>query len=152
MGKIKIILRKCNTFIKLDNESKLGFIEAFIYTGIFRGYILFVPFNKFRNKIGNVKTESPEIVDDDDIKIAKKISFLVNKASQYTPWESKCLVKALTAQKMLKKKGISTTLYLGVKKDLQNNMLAHAWIRCGNYYVTGGINRQGYAIVAKFSN
>ena len=53
---------------------------------------------------------------------------------------------------MLKKQGVSTTLYLGVKKDNNNQMLAHAWIRCGDYFVTGGGNRYGYAVVAKFAS
>ena len=30
-------------------------------------------------------------------------------------------------------------------------MKAHAWIRCGKMYITGG-NGAGYATVAKFSN
>ena len=54
--------------------------------------------------------------------------------------------------KYIKEKEISTTLYLGVKKDSDNNMLAHAWLRCGDYYVTGGANKEGYAVVAKFAN
>ena len=41
---------------------------------------------------------------------------------------------------------------LGVKKDNNNQMLAHAWIRCGDYFVTGGGNRHGYAVVAKFAS
>ena len=28
-------------------------------------------------------------------------------------------------------------------------MIAHAWLRCGQIYVTGG-DGQGYAVVAKF--
>ena len=102
--------------------------------------------------MGKVRTESLQEVDIEVIRKAKKVSWAVTTAASYTPWESKCLVQALTAQKLLKGKGISTTIYLGVKKDKNNNMLAHAWIRCGSYYVTGGINREGYAVVAKFSN
>ena len=94
----------------------------------------------------------PKEVDEEIVKLAKKISWIVTTIAKYTPWESKCLVQALTAQKMLKKQGVSTTLYLGVKKDNNNQMLAHAWIRCGDYFVTGGGNRHGYAVVAKFAS
>ena len=52
---------------------------------------------------------------------------------------------------MLKNKGISTTIYLGVRKE-GNEMKAHAWVRCGQYYVTGGAIREQYAVVAKFCN
>ena len=31
-------------------------------------------------------------------------------------------------------------------------MVSHAWTRCGHYFVTGGGNRHGYAVVAKFAS
>ena len=46
--------------------------------------------------------------------------------------------------------GIHSTLYLGVGKD-EGKMIAHAWLRCGQMYVTGG-NGSSYAMVAKFRN
>lgn len=151
--KIKAFFRKIKTFLtKFDNKSKGDFIRAFIYCGIARMYILFFPFNKLKKRMGKVKAESPEVVDINTVREARNIGRTVLHAASYTPWQSKCLVQALAAQWMLKRKGISTTIYLGVKKDKQNNMLAHAWTRCGSYYVTGGYNRQGYAVVAKFAS
>ena len=152
MGKIYIILRKAKTFIKSDSKTKFDFLYAYFYTGIFRMYILFVPFNKLRKRMGKVKVESPQDVDNECYKKAVRIARIVGIVSYHTPWESKCLVQALTAQKMLKEQGVSTTLYLGVKKDENNQMIAHAWTRCGNYFVTGGSNRHGYAVVAKFAS
>jgi hypothetical protein len=54
----------------------------------------------------------------------------------------------MTARKLLMKKHISSTLYLGVGKD-NDQMIAHAWLRCGNMYVTGG-DGKNYSMVAKF--
>ena len=113
---------------------------------------IFIPFNKLRKRMGKVKVESPQDVDNECYKKAVRIARIVGIVSYHTPWESKCLVQALTAQKMLKEQGVSTTLYLGVKKDENNQMIAHAWTRCGNYFVTGGSNRHGYAVVAKFAS
>lgn len=152
MVKTKLMIRKINTFIKIDFKSKYKFGKVFLYMGIARAFILFVPFNKLRKSMGKIKEESPDEVDINTYKQARDISEVISIVSRHTPWESKCLVQAFTAQKMLKEKGISTTIYLGVKKDKDNNMLAHAWIRCGKYYVTGGSNKEGYAVVAKFAN
>ena len=149
---LTIWAKRVRTFFRIDNKLKFEFVQAFIYTGIARAFILFVPFNKLRKRMGKHKEESAEKVERDICKKAMHIGWVVRVVSGHTPWESKCLVQALTAQKMLKSNGISTTLYLGVKKDHKNNMLAHAWLRCGEYYVTGGGNRTGYAVVAKFSN
>ena len=152
--KILIALgRKIRNFIKcFDKRTKKDCIKVFFYTAYFRAFILFVPFNKLRKRMGQVKSESPKEVEIDIYKEAKRIAWIVNKVSKYTPWESKCLVQALTAQKMLKKQEISTTIYLGVRKDENGKMIAHAWTRCGEFYVTGGANRNGFAVVAKFAS
>ena len=83
---------------------------------------------------------------------AERIGSIVSKASKYTFWKSLCLVQALTAQKLLGDKNIPTTIYLGVLKDKKNNIIAHAWTRCGKYFVTGGENNEMFTVVAKFSN
>lgn len=152
MQSLSVLARKTKTFFTIGNKKKLEFIEAYLNTAIARAYILFVPFNKLKRKMGKSKTESPKTVDIEIYRIAKNVSWSIKQAAIYTPWESKCLVQALTAQKMLKKRGVATTLYLGVKKDTDGKMIAHAWLRCGEYFVTGGSNRFGYGVVAKFSN
>ena len=143
--------KKIKTFFKIKNQDKLAFIKAFIYMGYFRAFILFVPFNKLRKRMGKIKLESPQEVDDECYKKAVRIARIVGIVSYHTPWESKCLVQALTAQKLLKNQGISTTIYLGVRKE-GNEMKAHAWLRCGEYYVTGGAIREQYTVVARFAN
>ena len=145
------LIRKIKTFLfKVSMEDKLLFLEAFFLTGIMRFKILKKPFNKLKKEMGTYNKESKEDAELVEYKVCKKIRWIVTTISKYTPWESLCLVQALTVQKMLKKRNISTTIYLGVNKS-NNEMNAHAWIRCGRMYITGG-NGSGYATVAKFSN
>lgn len=151
MQTLSVLVRKTKTFFTIDNKLRIEFIQAIIYAGIYRAFILFVPFNKLRKRMGKHKEESVEKVDIETYKKARHISWVVTLIASKTPWESKCLVQALTAQKMLKKLDVSTTLYLGVRKE-KDGMAAHAWLRCGEYYVTGGAIRDQYAIVARFAN
>lgn len=151
MQTLSALARKTKVFFSIDNKLRTEFIQAFIYEGIYRAFILFMPFNKLRKHMGRHKEESVATVDKEVYKEARHISWVVTLTASNTPWESKCLVQALTAQKMLKNKGISTTIYLGVRKE-GNEMKAHAWVRCGQYYVTGGAIREQYAVVAKFCN
>lgn len=144
-------VKRINKFLfKLSIKEKLLFVEAFFLTGLMRAKILKVPFNKLKKELGTYNTESADDVVLDDYKIAKIVRDVVVTISKFTPWESLCLVQAMTVQRMLKKRGISTTIYLGVNKE-NKNMVAHAWIRCGQMFVTGG-DGSGYATVAKFSN
>ena len=45
------------------------------------------------------------------------ISQAIHLMSRYTFWESECLVKAIAGMKMLEKRNIESTLYLGTAKD-----------------------------------
>lgn len=150
MNKIAVLLR-CFKKLLFDFsfEDKILFIEAFILTGIMRFKILKVPFNKLKTKLGTHNKESLEELTLDEYRKAKKIRNAVVNTSKYTPWESLCLVQSMTVQSMLKRRNISSTLYLGVNKDENNEMKAHSWIRCGKMYVTGG-DGSNYATVAKF--
>ena len=108
-----------------------------------------VPFNKLKMNLGNHNEESKSEASKEEYEIARKIRNAVVNTSKYTPWESLCLVQSMTVQKMLSKRNIHSTLYLGVNKDENNEMKAHSWIRCGQMYVTGG-DGSSYATVAKF--
>lgn len=150
MKKIVILLRCLKKLVfEFSMEDKLLFTEAFFLTGIMRYKILHVPFEKLKTQLGNHNQESEEELSKEEYKIANKIRNAVIHTSKYTPWESLCLVQSMTVQKMLNKRHISSTLYLGVNKDINNDMKAHSWIRCGKMFVTGG-DGKSYATVAKF--
>jgi hypothetical protein len=82
----------------------------------------------------------------------RKVSKAVHAMSRVTWWESQCLVKAVAAMKMLQRRGIPSTLYLGSGRDETGKMIAHAWLRSGSYYVTGNEKLERYAVVAVFGN
>ena len=145
-------MRKINTFLSLGFNKQLMFIEAFILSGYYRFAMIYLPFKYLKNQMGIPKTESPSQVDDPAYVEAKRIRSIVLLACKYTPWESKCLVRALLVQHFLKRKKIATTIYLGVNKDGLNNMKAHAWIRCGEMIVTGQYEKDHFIQVATFSN
>ncbi len=131
------------------NEHKPETIQAWIYSAFFRIQILYRKSDKLKDDWGIRGEESPEDAGIEEYRYAKKVSYAVNQVCNKTKWESKCLVRALTAQRLLKKKGIQSTMYLGCGLDENGNMIAHAWLRCGKMYVTGGDGKE-YAMVDKF--
>lgn len=150
MKKLMVLLRCLKKLLfEFSFEDKILFTEAFILTGINRYKILHVPFRKLKIGLGEHNKESSSQVSLEEYKVVRKVQNAVVNTSRYTPWESLCLVQSMTVQKMLTRRNINSTLYLGVNKDSNNKMSAHSWIRCGQIYVTGG-NGTGYATVAKF--
>lgn len=136
-------------FIKKNRHKKLT-IKAYLYSAFFRFQILTRESSKLHKKWG-IKGEetSTEELTSEQRKSAAAVSYSVNRVCNKTKWESKCLVRALTAQKLLKELGLSSTLYLGCGMQ-DEKMVAHAWIRSGNSYITGG-NGKEYAVVETFA-
>ena len=151
MISLSIIKRKVKTLLLLERQDKLLIIEAFLLTGIFRIVVLIIPFKKYKKYIGIYNEETPLEINKKEYRIIKRIAWAVNSVSKITPWESKCLVQALTAQRMLKRRKVISTIYFGLNKGTENNMQAHAWLRCGQIYVTGGHNKNGFKEVARFA-
>src|SRR5262245_1655660 len=69
----------------------------------------------------------------------------------YLPWHSKCLDQALAAQRMLTRRGLESTLYLGMMKISAQQWTAHAWIRCHNHWVIGYHSNQHYIVVGTYA-
>ncbi|MBV7276195.1 lasso peptide biosynthesis B2 protein [Clostridiaceae bacterium UIB06] len=152
MKKLYQFVKKLYKFFKISFRDKMILIEAFCITGMIRFAILFIDFSKIVKFTGNYKEESSEYLCETERFITKKVGWIVNTVSKNTPWESKCLVKALTAQILLKQKNISSTLYLGVTKNKQNKLIAHAWLRSGLDIITGEREKINFTEVAKFAN
>lgn len=143
-------MSKIKLFITLDFSMKLLMIEAFIFLG--RARILkVVPFSKVAPILGEQMEETPFICHERNKIILKQISDATQIMSKYTFWESQCLVKAIAAMKMLERRRIGSTLYLGTARDGNGNLIAHAWLRSGPYYITGFEEMDKFTVVNKFA-
>ena len=141
------ILKRGYRFLRYNDHKWLS-VQCWIYSAIYRLQVLYGNTTRLRVKWGSEGEESPEEETIEHYRYAKKVAYCVNRVCSRTSWESKCLVRALTAQRLLKNKGISSTMYLGCKLE-EGKMVAHAWIRFGRMYVSGG-NGEDYSVVDKF--
>ena len=141
------IIKSFVRFIRY-NDYKSVSILCWIYSALYRFQVLHMDTKKMQVKWGIEGEESDEDETMEHYKYAKAVSMCVNHVCNKTVWESKCLVRALTAQKLLKRKGIPSTLYLGCGMQ-DGKMVAHAWLRCGRMIVTGA-GEEEYTVVDKF--
>lgn len=132
------------------NKNKRITLLIWMYTAIFRFLICFVPMKYLKKYFGKEGEEAKECIQKDEYCFVYLVSHHVNRIAENTPWKSMCLVRALSAKEMLKKRGISSTLYLGIRSE-NNKMFAHAWLRCGDFYVTGG-DGYNYVTVSCYKN
>ncbi|WP_340371756.1 lasso peptide biosynthesis B2 protein [Peribacillus sp. FSL E2-0218] len=145
-----IIMKKAQTFLRLDFKTKVLYIETFFHLGRAR-YLKSRSFSKVAPTLGEQMVESSFEVIAEDKEILANVSRAITIMSRYTIWESQCLVKAMAAMKMLERRNIDSTLYLGTAKDENGGLIAHAWLRSGPFYITGYEVMDRFTVVSKFS-
>ncbi|WP_406946315.1 lasso peptide biosynthesis B2 protein [Halobacillus sp. SY10] len=145
------LMRKLMTFLTLSMESKRLLLESFFYLGWARIQKR-RPFSNLAPSLGKHMQETG--VDDEctDRRIVAKVSQAIQIMSKYTFWESRCLVQALAAKKMLEKREVGNTLYFGTAKEDNGEMVAHAWLRSGPYIVTGAKGMERFTVVSTFAD
>lgn len=142
-------MRRFFRFIRYNKHLWLS-VLALIYSARYRVLVLRSSGKKMQRKFGYEGLESQDEETPEHYKYGRAVGYAVEHVCSRTSWESKCLVRALTAQRLLKRKHIDSTMYLGCRLEEKGEMVAHAWLRCGRLFVTGG-NGDGYAMVSKFA-
>jgi hypothetical protein len=141
---------KVRRFFLLDRKTKLLFLEAFIYLGWAR-LVICLPFSKIAPSLGACMHETSYTLSQTNKALLDHVSHAISVVSRHTFWESKCLVRAIAGMKMLERRHIESTLYLGTCKDETGKMIAHAWLRSGPCYITGADVMDGFTVVGKFA-
>lgn len=143
-------MNKVKLFFSLDFTSRLLLLEAFALLGWAR-ILKNKSFSKVAPSLGKHMQETSFSYIETNIRIIKHISQAIDIMSRYTFWESQCLVRAIAAMKMLERRKIESTLYLGTAKDETGKMIAHAWLRSGPFYITGSEGMERFIVVGKFA-
>jgi len=114
--------------------------------------LIFLPFRRIAPLLGapGCETEWRELPREAQIEL-ERIADAVRIASRAAWWECKCLVRALAAMRMLKRRGIGSTLYLGTGRDDAGRLAAHAWLRSGSRIITGVEERCRFTVVGMYA-
>jgi len=59
------------------------------------------------------------------------VRWAIERATSTLPWEIVCFPRALAAQLMLRRYGVSTTLYYGAATRPEQGLTAHTWLQDG---------------------
>ena len=127
------------------------FFRAIYWTGIARILIVFVPLKRFSFLLGTHMKVTPESDVSENMVLLRAVGVAVIRASRFVPWRCKCYEQAIAAKMILRGYGLQTTLYYGVAKGHDKKLIAHAWVRCGNYIVTGRPGMERFTIVGTFA-
>ncbi|CAI6036527.1 lasso peptide biosynthesis B2 protein [Cohnella sp. JJ-181] len=133
-----------------DGTERRLALEALFYLMWARVLIL-LPYARYSRYLGRPMTESSLQEGGVCEALADRVSLAVRRAAKLSPLDTRCLVRAMAAMRMLRRRGVESTLYLGTAKDKDGRMIAHAWLRCGSRYVTGAEEMRGFTVVGRFA-
>jgi hypothetical protein len=84
----------------------------------------------------------------------RRIAWAVTAAARRLPSRTTCLVEALAADAMLRRRGFASTLRIGVREPAAAVPLdAHAWVECEGSVVIGELaNLSDYVVFSERKN
>ena len=77
----------------------------------------------------------------------RRLSWAIAAAATRVPWRSDCLLQAMAAQRWLRRRHSGADFFVGVQKDPQGALSAHAWLQRGDLTITGGAHEEFHVVL-----
>lgn len=129
---------------------RLELLEAFLCLVVGSVFVRFARYGWLRRFLGDHPRETPTEIGADAEGRALRVRDLIRAVCRWLGWKPRCLARALAATAMLRRRGLASTLYLGVRST-EPDIRGHAWVRCGSVMVVGGVSRGKYTSLGGFS-
>lgn len=143
------------TLLAISWADRFLLLETIVWLGIARVAVLLVPFKRLSTRLGQAMAETPSTDDDSRRDSLRRIRWALDVMSRRAPWRCKCLERGIAGKMMLRRRGVPNTLYLGIARSsdpARHALDAHAWLRSGSYFVTGGEDHDRYTVVSTFAH
>jgi hypothetical protein len=144
-------MTRLRKFLSLPAPDKKLFTEACAVHGLARFGLLVLPFKWIAPILGKPTQETSAVSQPEENDLSERVRWAVNAAGRHGPWKSTCLIEAITAKLMLRRRGIPSTLYLGAGRDENRKICYHAWLRSGGSVVAGGPIDKAYTVLTTFT-
>jgi hypothetical protein len=135
-------------FARRPGEERVAILEALALLAAARAALAFVPFRHIARALWQEGRETPRAPPADAQRATVRLVVgAIEAAARHSPWQARCLGRAMAATVMLRRRGLEATMYLGLRSIRTRD--AHAWVRSGDVYVCGG-DGSGYTAVGVF--
>jgi len=132
---------------------RVWYVPVWILLGMSRLAILTLDFRRIAAFLGSEAGDSPPDthLNSDQERQALEIGRVIASAALRTPWTSNCFTQAVTARIVLGLHRLPCVVFFGIARQTEKGQrLAHAWVRTGDVFVTGGSRMSGYAVLVAF--
>lgn len=136
-------MERLHKFFRLPPGERFALVQAWALFLLITLALRALPFQQLRAFCDNAGRKGPgksmEVVPS-----VSRMAWLVEIAGRMTPVTATCLKKALVLSWLLRKRGIASTLQIGVAHH-DGVFAAHAWLEHNGQVVLGQQERDGFA-------
>lgn len=154
MGRPAKMMSGWHRWQALGATDRLLLIEAVIVIAIARASVRVLPFHRTAALFGLQENRSGTPAAAPALPAAAvRPAWAVRAAAARLPIAGTCLAQALAGSAILGRRGLATTVHLGVANDPLHpeRLIAHAWLCCGDTIVTGAAGAGRYTPLAAFA-
>lgn len=144
-------MNRVKKFLRHAGSERWLLIEALGCLCWVKAVLLLVPFRWIAPRLGRQMAESPSSLNPPERELALRVSWAVQAVSRHVPLGFVCLPQAMAAKWMLRRRGLPTTLYLGLRRGEALKVAAHAWLRAGDKILTGAPGQHNHQVIATFA-
>lgn len=142
-------MKRLSRFVRLPLRDQALIVEAAASLIVAGLQLKTISFARLARGLGHHMVESARAEDASIVECAYRIRWAVETTARNLPWKPVCFPQAVAATRMLRRRSIPSTLYLGV--DANRDLDAHAWVRVGGLIVTGAPLERRFTVVSTFA-
>jgi len=135
-------MERLHKFFRLPPGERVVLVQAwllFLLVELALGVLSFQRLLTLLHNRGLMQPEEPA----ETVPSPARLAWLVEVASRFTPVTATCLKQALVLSWLLKRRGIATTLHIGVARR-EGTLAAHAWLESNGQVLFGQAERDGF--------
>ena len=130
-------MQRLRKFLHLNKRDRQLLFSTALLLGMIKLGLWLHP-SLILRRLGVGMTQTPDELHPDRDSV-NRVVWAVEVVSRYVPGGVKCLARALTTQALLSRRGYLSQLRIGVAKNEQGNLEAHAWVESQGRVVIGGL-------------
>jgi hypothetical protein len=136
--------------IRSKSLSELGMlIEACLLLLVAKFLIQLLPFSLLVRLFNNISCDDGTVGIKRN-KIRCSVSWAVEAAARNMPLQFVCFPRGIAAHIMLHRRGVASTLYYGVAKNIEDGFESHVWVNDGCHGVVGHTTSMLYKVLMQY--
>jgi hypothetical protein len=149
-------MHRLRKFWSLSRREKLAFFEGCILLLVSNLCVKLISFRRIERYLRGDWDQHPRAGIDRARHVESEIKLVnlsLSRAASVLPWKSLCLSRSIAGLVMLRHRGISAVLLVGVKSLEDSSLHAHAWIRASDgvvdWNLDGSSDNSSFAVVLR---